>query len=190
MYDIPCVIFAGGKSSRMGEDKSLLPFGGFDTLAEFQLSRLSKIFKTVYISCKDKNKFNFDANFIEDIKTDNIFAPTAGFLAIFNTLACGNIFVISVDSPFISEDEIKKLISNDNPHADATIATFSDKVQPMCGIYHRSLESEFKKMLKEDNHKLGFLLKNSNTTYVDFENEEPFLNLNNPDEYKKALTLI
>ncbi|HIP14156.1 MAG TPA: molybdenum cofactor guanylyltransferase, partial [Sulfurimonas autotrophica] len=26
MFDIPCVIFAGGKSSRMGENKTLLPF--------------------------------------------------------------------------------------------------------------------------------------------------------------------
>ncbi|MFY4863348.1 NTP transferase domain-containing protein, partial [Aliarcobacter butzleri] len=26
-FEIPCVILSGGKSSRMGEDKSLLPFG-------------------------------------------------------------------------------------------------------------------------------------------------------------------
>jgi len=59
VIDIPCVIFAGGKSSRMGEDKSLLPFSSFKTLTEFQLSRLSKIFKNVYISTKEKNKFEF-----------------------------------------------------------------------------------------------------------------------------------
>ena len=68
MLDIPCVIFAGGKSSRMGEDKALLPFAEFNTLTEFQLTRLKKIFKTVYISCKDKTLFEFDANFIEDYK--------------------------------------------------------------------------------------------------------------------------
>ena len=73
MYDIPCVIFAGGKSSRMKKDKSLLPFGGFDTLTQFQLFCLQKLFKTVYISCKDKSKFNFEASFIEDLKSDNIF---------------------------------------------------------------------------------------------------------------------
>ncbi|MDQ1268445.1 MAG: molybdenum cofactor guanylyltransferase, partial [Campylobacterota bacterium] len=71
MFDIPCVIFAGGKSSRMGKDKSLLPFGTFDTLTEFQLNRLGKIFKNVYISCKEKSKFNFEAEFIEDIKTSS-----------------------------------------------------------------------------------------------------------------------
>ena len=190
MFDIPCVIFAGGRSSRMGEDKALLPFGGFDTLTQFQLSQLSKIFKTVYISCKDKSKFNFDANFIQDTKTNNIFAPTAGFTAIFDSLKCEKFFAVSVDSPFLNEDVIKKLILNDTSHADATIATLLDKVQPMCGIYHRSLESEFREMLKTNNHKLGFLLKNSNTTFVDFEDEKLFLNLNHPHEYEKALQLI
>ena len=192
MHDIPCVIFAGGRSSRMGEDKSLLPFGDFDTLTEYQLHHLKKIFKTVYISCKDKSKFNFDANFIEDVKTDNIFAPTTGFISIFKTLHVEKFFVISVDSPFIGENEINSIIKEDSLHVeiDATIAKTTSGIQPMCGIYHRSLEKKFQKMLQEDNHKLGFLLKSSNTLHVEFTDEKAFLNLNHPHEYKKALTLI
>ena len=190
MFDIPCVIFAGGKSSRMGKDKSLLPFGNFDTLTQYQLSKLTKIFKTVYISCKDKSKFDFDANFIEDVKTDNIYAPTAGFVAIFKALHVESFFAISVDSPFINEDIISKIITQDSLHVEATIAKTSSGIQPMCGIYHRSLELKFKKMLEEDNHKLGFLLKTSNTLQVEFEDEKAFLNLNHPHEYQEALKLI
>ena len=190
MFDIPCVIFAGGRSSRMGEDKALLPFGGFDTLTQFQLSRLEKIFKTVYISCKSKEKFNFDANFIQDVKTENIYAPTAGFLAMFDTLFVESFFVISVDSPFINEDIISKIISKGSLDLDAVIARTKSGIQPMCGIYHRSLEFAFLTMLRDNNHKLGFLLKNSNTTFVDFKDEKAFLNLNNKEEYNQALQLI
>ena len=190
MHDIPCVIFAGGKSSRMGEDKALLPFENFKTLTQYQLSRLQKIFKTVYISCKNKSKFNFKANFIEDVKTDNVYAPTAGFVAIFNTLHVEEFFAISVDSPFINEDIINQLVDNNSLHVDAIIAKISSGIQPMCGIYHQSLQKEFVKMLEKDNHKLGFLLKNSNTKYVKFEDSKLFLNLNNPQEYQEALKLI
>ncbi|WP_310442188.1 molybdenum cofactor guanylyltransferase MobA [Sulfurimonas sp.] len=190
MFDIPCVIFAGGKSSRMGEDKSLLPFGTFNTLAEFQLSRLSKIFKTVYISCKEKSKFNFQADFIEDIKTDLTYAPTAGFIAIFEHLTSESFFAISVDSPFIGENEIEKIVLADNADADATIAKTPNAIQPMCGIYHRSTSEKFSYMSKENSHKLGFLLKSSNTVFVDFEDEKPFLNLNHPHEYQEALQLL
>jgi molybdopterin-guanine dinucleotide biosynthesis protein A len=143
------------------------------------------------ISCKDKNKFDFDASFIEDIKTiDNTFAPTTGFVAIFKKLKCTSFFAISVDSPFVTKKEIEKIIKADNSNKDATIARTQDKIQPMCGIYHNSLEDKFINMLNENNHKLGFLLKESNTQYVEFEDEMPFLNLNNPQEYSQALTLI
>ncbi|WP_373073487.1 molybdenum cofactor guanylyltransferase MobA [Sulfurimonas sp.] len=190
MFDIPCVIFAGGKSSRMGEDKALLPFGGFDTLTQYQLNKLQKLFKNVYISCKTKDKFDFSAEFIEDVKSDNTFAPTAGFIAVFETLQCEKFFAISVDTPFIDSDIISAIIDIDKDDSDATIATLDSKLQPMCGIYHKSLLDELKKMLETDNHKLGFLLKNSNVTYVDFKEEKLFLNLNNQQEYKQALNLI
>ncbi len=195
MIEIPCVIFAGGKSSRMGEDKSLLPFGDFDTLTQFQLHRLKKLFKDVYISCKNSDKFQFDIKnqkniFIEDIDSDNLFAPTAGFAAVFEKLKCENFFAISVDTPFINKQIIKTLIDSDKKDTDATIAKTKMGIQPMCGIYHNSLNNSFLQMLKTDNHKLGFLLKNSNTTYVNFNDVEPFFNINNPDEYSKALNLF
>lgn len=190
MLDIPCVIFAGGKSSRMGKDKSLLPFAGFDTLTQFQLFRLKKIFKTVYISSKESSKFNFDAEFIEDIKTDSIYAPTAGFVSVFKALKCERFFAISVDSPLIGENEIKKIVETDTTHTDATVAKTPLGIEPMCGIYHRSIEKKFLLMLQENSHKLGFLLKTSNTLYVEFEDEKSFLNLNHPHEYQEALSLI
>lgn len=174
----------------MGEDKSLLPFAGFNTLAEFQLSRLRKIFKYVYISCKDKNKFDFEADFIEDATTTQTFAPTAGFVAIFQELKDESFFALSVDAPFVGKEEIEKIVKADSKDSDATIAKTDFGTQPMCGIYHRSLQNNFSKMLQEDNHKLGFLLKSSKTTFIKFDNEDPFLNLNHPHEYEKALKLI
>ncbi len=190
MIDIPCVIFAGGKSSRMGEDKALLPFGTFDTLTQFQLQRLQKLFKNVYISCKNSDKFDFNAGFIEDIATDETYAPTAGFVAMFEKLKDERIFVISVDTPFVGEEEINKIILHDNPHAEITIAQTACGNQPMCGIYHSSLQNKFITMLETSNHRLGLLIKESQTTYVKFESEEAFLNLNHPHEYKQALKLI
>ncbi len=190
MIDIPCVIFAGGRSSRMGKDKALLPFGGYDTLTEFQLQRLQKIFKTVYISCKSKEKFSLDALYIEDIVTDNVYAPTTGFIAIFDALKEDAFFALSVDAPFVDEESILKIIKGDSKELDACISQTDSGIQPMCGIYHSSLKKSFVRMLQEDSHKLGFLLKNSNTRFIHFENQKKFLNLNKPQEYKEALNLL
>lgn len=190
MHSIPCVIFAGGKSSRMGEDKALLPFGKYSTLTEYQLKKLKKIFSHVYISSKSSIQFPFDAQFILDIKSEDVYAPTLGFVSIFQNLEVDSFFAISVDTPFISKEIIQELILQDKPSFDATIARLHSRMQPLCGIYHRCLEAKFQQTLVDGNHKLGYLLKNSNTNYIDFDDEVNFLNLNNKDEYKKALTLV
>jgi molybdopterin-guanine dinucleotide biosynthesis protein A len=187
MIQTPCVIFAGGKSSRMKEDKSLLPFASYPTLTQYQYTRLSKIFSTVYISCKDTTKYDFQANFIEEHSP--VFAPTVGFVTLFEQLKASKVFVLSVDTPFITEKEIKKIFDADKKNYDATIAKTQDKIQPLCGIYHRSMFEIFQKMLQEENHKLSKILNQTTTCFVPFENTQPFMNLNYPQEYKEALKL-
>ena len=189
MLQIPCVIFAGGKSSRMGEDKALLPFADQATLAEYQLNQYSKIFQNVYISCKSSRKFAFQANYIEDLDK-GLFAPTAAFVSIFSKLQCERFFAISVDTPFVSSDVIKKIIDQDTPENDATVAQLHDQVQPLCGIYHISLKKKFEDMQKNNIHKLNYLLKDSHVKFVEFTEETSFLNLNNPQEYNDALAII
>jgi len=190
MIDMHCVIFAGGKSSRMGEDKALLPFGGYSSLAEFQYERMKKIFLHVSISTKSAEKFSFTCKAIEDPKDISTFAPTAGFVAMFNTLHVKKVFVLSVDTPFVDEKIINALIDADNDSLDTVIAKTAQGTHPMCGIYHSSLHVKFQEMLKNDNHRLGKLLSESKTEYVYFEDEAPFANLNHPHEYQKALLLI
>jgi len=187
MFDLPCILFAGGKSSRMGQDKSLLPFGTYPTLAQFQYERLSKLFTSTYISAKSREKFDFDPNVIED-STASDYAPTAGFVAAFETISDERIFVLSVDTPFVTKEVVQKLINADSPYYDAVIAQTPSGVHPMAGIYHRSLFEELKRMLQEGDHRLGKLLSSAKTRYVRFPHEEPFSNLNHPNEYEEAVS--
>ncbi|WP_295053067.1 molybdenum cofactor guanylyltransferase MobA [Sulfuricurvum sp.] len=187
MFTIPCILFAGGKSSRMGEDKSLLPFGGLPTLAQYQYERLKKLFARVAVSTKTADKFNFNADFILDpVAVD--FAPTAGFVSSFKTLADERIMVLSVDTPFIDETVFQSLLEKDEEGLDAVIARTPTGSHPLCGIYHRSLLEEFERMLHEGDHRLGKLLSSSKTRFVMFEDEELFANLNHPHEYQSALS--
>lgn len=187
MFDLPCVLFAGGKSSRMGQDKSLLPFGGSTTLAEYQYRRLAPLFHNVYISSKERDKFGFDAALILDPEGVD-YAPTAGFVSTFRTVDADRVMVLSVDTPFVDEETFRALIDVDSPEIDAVIAKTPSGAHPMCGIYHRSLLLEMERMLEEGDHRLGKLLASSNTRYVMFDDEERFANLNHPHEYQAALS--
>lgn len=186
MFDIECIIFAGGKSSRMGEDKSLLPFGGFHTLAHYQYDRLAKLFTHVAVSTKNSGKFDFIADFILDPEEVD-FAPTAGFVSAFRAITEERIMVLSVDTPFIDEAVFQALLDADEEGLDAVIARTREGSHPMCGIYHRSLLEEFERMLLEGDHRLGKLLSSRQTRYVEFSDEEVFANLNHPHEYHAAV---
>jgi len=185
MITTPCILFAGGKSSRMGADKALLAFGGYPTLVEYQYERLKTIFSHVYISAKSRDKFDFDAHFILD-PADVDYAPTAGFVSIFRELSDTKVLVLSVDTPFVDEEVFQALVDTDTENLDAVIARTSEGSHPMCGLYHRSLLGEFERMLAEGDHRLGKLLAASNTLYLDFSNDDLFANLNHPHEYEEA----
>jgi molybdopterin-guanine dinucleotide biosynthesis protein A len=180
---INAVIFAGGKSSRMGEDKALLPFGGYPTLTEFQQAKLHTMFDKVYISAKE-NKFNFDCLVIEDNDTEN--SPLVGIISIFETLKVEEVFILSVDAPLVNKETIQKLLENDHPSRDAIVAQSPSGIQPLCGVYKRSILPLAYMQLEKGNHRLGDLLKLANTLFVKFDEDIPFTNLNHPGEYQKA----
>ena len=181
------VIFAGGKSSRMGKDKALLPFGEHSTLTEFQQNKLSTLFDKVYISAKE-NKFNFDCMFIEDIYTEN--SPLVGIISIFETLKVEELFILSVDAPFIDKEIIERLLEHRQTDVDVIVAQSPSGVQPLCGLYKRSILPLAYAQLEKGNHRLGDLLDLANTLYVKFDEDTPFTNLNHPEEYQKALRIF
>lgn len=182
-YNIPAVIFAGGKSSRMGEDKALLAFGKHSTLSQYQYIRLQKLFKEVYISAKN-NKFDFKANLLLDKYTES--SPLVAIISIFEILHIDKIFILSVDAPFVTKEIIDKLIT-DKHTGDAIVAQSSSGLQPLCAVYYRSILPIAKKHLQEKNYRLTSLLEEANTHIYHFENDEKFSNLNHPHEYKAAL---
>ncbi|WP_331774881.1 molybdenum cofactor guanylyltransferase MobA [Sulfurospirillum sp. 1612] len=186
---LPCVIIAGGKSSRMGSDKALLPFGGFSTLTEYQIQRNQSAFQALYVSCKDRSKFDFDANFIEDVKTFEAYSPLVALYSIMTKLQTP-ICVLSVDTPFVTSDIYKKMYDVFDHDSDAVIARTGERTQQLCAIYSCSLLPKIEENLNKNQHKIQNLFENSNIKYLDIKDSAPFLNLNRQEDYQHALALM
>ena len=180
------VIFAGGKSSRMGKDKSLLPFGEETTLAQYQYEKLKKVFHSVYFSAKNK-KFDFNAQVILDNYPES--SPLVAILSTFETLDLDAIFILSVDAPFVDEKVIQEIIENDAENIDVIVAKSPSGLQPLCGLYKKSVLPSARQQYEKGNHKIKDLLNSVRTKTVEFKEDNPFANLNHPEEYKKAFNL-
>ena len=187
-FEITCVILSGGKSSRMGEDKSLLPFSYSQTLIQYQYDRLKPYFKNIYISSKI-DKFNFlekDSLILD--KNKNIFSPILALDTIFEKFKNQKIFIITVDTPFVSIDSIDKLIKESRDY-DICVAQ-TEKTHNLCGVFSSNISSTIKTMIQNDIHKIGYLLNNNIHKILNFPNDGEFININNKYDYKIALENI
>jgi len=188
-FKIPCVILCGGQSRRMGEDKSLLPFSNSNSLTQYQYNKLKPHFNEIYLSSK-VDKFDFDFNKDKYLILDkgDVFSPLIALETIFKTIKSSKVFIITVDTPLVTIESISRLI-NESINSDICVAQ-TQRTHNLCGVFSTNLLDEVKQMLSKDIHKIGYLLKNNKTKYIDFINEDEFINLNNKDEYTKAMSII
>jgi molybdenum cofactor guanylyltransferase len=188
LFEITCVILCGGKSSRMGEDKALLPFSSSNSLTQYQYERLKPFFKEIYLSSKI-NKFDFleDTSLILD-ENKEVFSPILALNTIFNKLKKQKVFIITVDTPFVSIESISKLIE-ESDGVDICVAQ-TEKIHNLCGIFSSNISKSIDFMIENDIHKIGYLIKNNNSKIVTFPDNNEFININNQDDYKKSKLYI
>lgn len=172
----------------MGEDKALLPFSSYDTLSQYQFDRLKPYFKNIYISSKI-NKFDFlqsSENLILD--EGKVFSPIVALQTILNSIKEQKVFIITVDTPLVSIESINQIIEESKNYEICVAQT--KRTHNLCGVFSKSVLTTIESMLKEDIHKVGFLLKQSKTHICELENDDEFINLNEKEEYFRALKLI
>ena len=172
----------------MGEDKSLLPFSSSNTLIQYQYERLKPYFKEIYISSKN-NKFDFidEKSLILDENKD-IYSPILALNTIFKKLNNQKVFIITVDTPFVTTESIKKII-DESTDVDICIAQ-TEKTHNLCGVFSSNINSTIKTMIETDIHKIFYLIKNNKHKIITFTNNNEFMNINNKNEYNDALVYI
>lgn len=197
MYkDISGIILSGGKSSRLGRDKSFIKFGD-RTLIEITVGLMKSVFENVIISTNSINEYSFlNCPLVED-KYKNA-GPLAGiYSALLNSQSEKN-FVISCDVPLMNQQMIEYFIKYDS-NKDIIISKASGYLQPLVGIYKQSVLPIILKLLHQPvnqcneikkNISLHSLIKLANTEIIDitslpFYTEELFFNLNTHEDLKK-----
>jgi len=179
--DITGLILAGGQSSRMGQDKGLIPYKGL-ALVEHAIKALEPFCSELLISSNSMDYKQFNLTLISD--TYSNYGPMAG---VYEGLRCAYnnwILVTTCDMPNINKEAIEILISNINEKYNGIVATFQGRIQPLFACYHKRLLPLFKDCLDTKSLKMIRLIEQSDTQYVSFDQ----LAINHPDLFTNMNT--
>lgn len=179
------VILAGGKSSRMGSCKAELPWGG-KTLVEHQVNKISALgISDIMVSGYSRPVTG--TRFVPDIYPEK--GPLSGIHACLCAAKSAACFVISVDAPLFSPDEMKLLIkahlAGDSP---ITVAEHRGTLEPLIGVYDSSLSDAAEEILQGANTSVKHLLDQIGFAVCEFSDENSVRNCNTPDEYNELYT--
>ncbi len=184
---ITAVILAGGKSSRMGQNKALLPIEG-KTLIERIGEILSAIFSKIVLSTASQNAYP-QLQLPEVVDRYPQTGPLGGITSVLES-GLPEIFCVGCDMPFLNQNLIEYQCSIAHC-CDAVIPVWNNHPQVLHGLYRKNLLPAFLNGISEEHHKITDWLEEAEVCYL-LEDEirrfDPaglsFRNINTPDDYK------
>lgn len=187
------VILAGGKSSRMGQDKAFLKIGN-RTIVEYQLQRLSPLFEELLLSTNLPEKFaHLGLETVQDFIPDR--GPLVGIYSSLLKARYSHLFAIACDMPFISPGLITYMKESCKDY-DVTVPETERGLEPLHAIYSKTCLPVMKEYVGKKDGKgrvIEFFpqVKVRVVTKEEISSipggNEAFLNFNTMEEYQKQV---
>lgn len=181
-------ILAGGKSSRMGSDKGLMPFQD-KPLIQHIIEQLKPTVKKVVLVANNSTYQNFGLEVIPDLIKD--IGPAGGiYSALKHTDARFNL-ILSCDMPFIKSEAIEFIIQNSFKW-QITVPVYHQKIEPLCGIYTKDCLKDWEKLIRQNMIRLQDMITYFKLFKLDVDNnklfnDQSFQNINTKYEFENAL---
>ena len=179
-------ILAGGKSTRMGENKALLRLEG-----ERILKRHIKEFEGAYpvlISGAKKGLYeDFGAPVVYDEHKE--IGPIEGIRRLLAESGSDYVFVLASDMPFVTKKLLSYIAEFISSDCDAYVITDEEHIQPLCAIYHKRILPDIEEVIEEGNFRIRELLKRVRTKYIPLTysgfDKRTVQNINTREEYER-----
>ncbi len=179
------VILAGGKSSRMGCNKSQIQFKG-KPLINHVYDLLFPQVRQVWISTNEHlEQFPQDIQFQDEFSES--FGPLTGIYSGLNKAESDWVQFCPNDSPFLDANLVRYLTQFINDESlDIVIPSVNNFLQPTFILCSKSLANEIPDFVNKEGAKLLKWVMAHNYVTVEFADKKAFTNINDKD----ALALI
>ena len=175
LAEASAVILAGGASSRMGADKSLLPVNG-TPLVKRLLEQLSERFDDVLVSANDPIKYSFlDARTVPDLVPGN--GPLMGIRTAVEAARYDLVFVTACDIPVVDTDTLERLLALAEGY-DCVVPRSRLGPEPLFAVYRKSAIPAMRAVLDSGERRIRALFPRVRTRSLDLGTAPWYWNLN------------
>ncbi|MFO1140771.1 MAG: molybdenum cofactor guanylyltransferase MobA [Paracoccus sp. (in: a-proteobacteria)] len=200
MTGVFAIILAGGLSTRMGGGNKALRMLGADTLLTHVVRRLRPQCDRLAINANgDPEQFQDYALPVVPDSFAGFAGPLAGVLAGMEWAASGggeSVVSVSVDTPFVPQDLMHRLREARGRSGVAVAASPDASGQlrdhPTCALWPVALAPEVRAALESGLHRIGQFAAAYDPGRAVFDSQplDPFLNVNTPEDLRRAARLV
>jgi molybdenum cofactor guanylyltransferase len=183
--DATAIVMAGGKSSRMGRDKGMLPIGGRPMIERICV-KLRPHFRELLISTNDADRYSFlGIDVVPDKIPDH--GPLMGIASALEASRHDVNFVIACDMPGFDMTLVRRMLRESGGYEGVVPVTEGSRLEPMCAVYTKNLLPAVHEALGSGENKIKEVLKRRRIKYIDVSDPGPFRNINTAEDYEDYL---
>lgn len=188
------IVLAGGRSTRLGQDKVSLVFAG-ESLLQLTVDRLAQLGEEIILVLA-QGQANPQLHSCPRVKTaTDLYRGKGPLVGIYSGLVVsGDEYNLAVacDMPFLNVDLLLYMLGV-APGFEVVIPRIDGLIEPLHAVYSRGCLGPMEELIKEGNLMIAKLLEQVKVRYVDkseIDSFDPdhlsFFNINTPADLEKA----
>lgn len=194
-----CIILAGGRSSRMGTDKALLPLSNapHSTFLAHLAATLASLCDELLLVTRDEEQAARYKAATANVRivTDKVpdYGPLMGIYSGLSAIQAAKALIVAVDMPFVQPALVSLLLARASTTA-ITVPVVKAVPQVLCAVYPRSLLPQIEITIAQGRRDPRSLLTSAPVQYIDeaqLRAVDPqlrsFINVNTPEEWRESL---
>ena len=183
------LVVCGGKSSRMGTDKSLINYHG-KPQRYYVYEMLEWVCDKVFISCNRAQATSIIAPYqmlADQPELENV-GPMAALLTAFSTYPDKDFLVVGCDYPLVTTKDLKEFEKglDREQMASAFYNEENNMYEPLLAYYSERSGNEIQRMYRDNQYSLQHFLKENNAKKYNPVRPKNVISVDTPEDFEMA----
>lgn len=193
MSSVYGLVVCGGKSTRMGTDKSMLNYHG-QPQRYYLYEMLSELCERTFIACNKQQAATIPDKYavvIDDEQYGDI-GPMVALLTAFDKYPDASFLVVGCDYPYLQKEELHRLleVSLQYKKSTALYNIEGKSIEPLISVYQSDIISQLKRNFIQNQQSLRALLEDVNAYIMEPLNYMSIISIDNLQQYNETVAKL